>query len=131
MRCAAVLTVLWLSSLTYAADAPTATVTGRTNGKVVTFPKGIGTLVQGSAIATVGTAQFESDADKDKWEFAIKRDHILVSFTKPQGLAANIQGDKDDGKVHEVSELHGPHDAGDGGLASGPGWLQILRVRQV
>jgi hypothetical protein len=121
MRDVAVLAVLCLASVTHAADPPTATVTGRNNGKAVTFPKVMGTLVQGLAIVTFGTAQFESEADKDQWEAAIKSDHVLIKFPKPQGLAANIQDDNDDGKTYEVSDGH----------AAGPDRREVYRVRQV
>jgi hypothetical protein len=103
MRISASLVVLVLvPALLAAADPPTATVTGRNNGHVVTFEKGMATIVQGLAIATLGSAQFEFAADKDRWDTALKGDHVLVKFAQPQGLAANIQ---DGGKTYAVSEL--------------------------
>lgn len=112
MRGSAILAVLCLAPMALAADPPTATVTGRNNGKAVTYSGGMGTLVEGIAIATFGTGQFETEVAKDQWETALQNDHILVRFPKPQGLAATIQGGD---KTYEVSELLVPTAVSTGG----------------
>jgi hypothetical protein len=99
-----ILSVLCAIPMTLLAQPPTASIIGRHDGRAVTFPGGIGTTVQGLALATFGTAQFELEASKERWDAAIKADHILVKFREPYSLAANIQEYKN-GKVYAVSEL--------------------------
>ncbi len=112
MRGSAIMAVLCFAPMALAADPPTATVTGRNNGKAVKYIGGAGTVFQGVAVATFGTGQFETEVGKERWEAALQTDHILVRFPKPQGLVATIQGVD---KNYEVSELLVPTAVSTGG----------------
>ena len=100
-RCA-ILTVLSFAQLGGPKDPPTATVSGRHNNKAVTFPGGMGTIVQGLALAAFGSSQFEYEADEARWQTATKTDHILIRFSTPTAIAVNIQ---EGGKTYPVAEL--------------------------
>lgn len=114
MRCATLVLTLAMAAPAAAADPLTATVTGRRDGKELTYEGGADTVVLGLSISVFGSAVLEYPATKDRWEAAGKTDHVRVRFARPVTLTAQTdpRGYRSD-KRYEVDEIlikTTPHD---------------------
>src|SRR4051812_14965716 len=46
------------------------------------FEGGLGTFYEGLVVAVLGTCSADAEATKDRWEEALKADHLRVQFAK-------------------------------------------------
>jgi hypothetical protein len=103
MRAATCVLLLWCSGVGRA-DDPAYTVSARWLGRPVTFGGNLGTYYEGLIVALLGscTADASSIATKERWETALKGNHLRVKFAKPRKFA--VTGPPEDKEV-EVDEI--------------------------
>jgi hypothetical protein len=83
------------------ADPPTTVTALYDRGRVVTYGPGLGTTVEGLALAVFGSSQTEFDATKQEWDEGLKARHVRVQYARPRAIRLRVDGDK----VYEVSEV--------------------------
>lgn len=84
--------------------AENTTVTQRIEGRHISFAGSLKTKFEGLAVALLGSCHAETTLQvgkKEHWDEALKRDHILVMFSKPRVFSMNDQQDS-----AQESELH-------------------------
>src|SRR5262245_51896634 len=81
--------ILLLCPAVGSAEAETA-ATGNQGGRTLKFGGGLGTYYEGLVVALLGNCSSESGATvatKERWEKALKGDHLRIHFAKPRRFA--------------------------------------------
>lgn len=87
---AAIGLILLLCPAVGAADDEATTVTGRQGERPLSFEGCLNTYYEGLIVALLGNCSSESGptvATRERWEKALKGDHLCVSFGKPRRFA--------------------------------------------
>src|SRR5262245_24685928 len=103
MRHLLLLAILTFATTTAAAEPPAATVTGRKDGKEVSYTYGQDTIGMGLAVAVFGSARLEFAATRERWEAAQRRDHIRVQFARPVTMGTQLVDPE--GKRYAADEI--------------------------
>ena len=72
------------------ADDAKSTATGRQGDRALKFQGGLGTYYEGLVVALLGNCSTESGATvatQERWEKALKGDHLRIQFAKPRRFA--------------------------------------------
>jgi hypothetical protein len=85
------------------AAEPLATVTGRKDGKDLSYQDGQDTIGLGMVVSVFGSARLEYAATKERWDAARQRDHVRVRFSRPTSLATQLVDPG--GKRYAVDEI--------------------------
>lgn len=101
----AITCVLLLSCPTvgWADDTKKTTTTGRQGDRPVKFEGGLGTYYEGLVVALLGNCHSESGptvATKERWEKALKGDHLRIQFAKPRRFA--VTGEPAEVEAEEI-----------------------------
>lgn len=102
----AVLVILFSVAPILAAEPVTATITTKSNGRVVEQTPRHSTLLHGVALATFATGQIEEEVSENFWKKALERDYIRVEYSQPTTIALSVQsGDARGPKSYDVHEF--------------------------
>jgi hypothetical protein len=97
------LSAILVLPVTAIAAEPAATVTGRKDGKDLSYQGGQDTIGLGMVVSVFGSARLEYAATKERWDVARQRDHIRVRFSRPTTLATLLVDPV--GKRYAVDEI--------------------------
>jgi len=90
MRAVPCLLLLLCPAVGWAEDVRTV-VTVRQGDRSRRFEDGLGTFYEGLVVAVLGTCSVDDEATRDRWEKALKADHLLVQFARPCAFAVDVE----------------------------------------
>ncbi len=102
MRAVTCVILLSLPVAVWADDAKT-TAMGKQGDRPVKFEGGLGTYYEGLVVALLGNCHTENDAriaTKERWEKALKGDHLRIQFAKPRRFA--VTGEPPEVEADEI-----------------------------
>jgi hypothetical protein len=89
MRTLLCLALVLIPGVGRAEDA--ASVTGRQDGRPVSFAAGLATFYEGLVLAVLGTCSVDTEGTQEQWDEALKAHHLRVHFTRPRTFALSVE----------------------------------------